>query len=35
LLAAHWGLRSAFLLSSVLLIADAVLLVLRGNRVAK
>jgi DHA1 family multidrug resistance protein-like MFS transporter len=31
-LAAHWGLRSAFLLSSVLLLADAVLLRLRGTR---
>jgi MFS transporter, DHA1 family, multidrug resistance protein len=34
LLAAHWGLRSAFLLSSALLMADAVLLSLRGTRTA-
>jgi MFS transporter, DHA1 family, multidrug resistance protein len=31
-LAAHWGLRSAFLLSSVLLLVNAILLGLRGTR---
>jgi DHA1 family multidrug resistance protein-like MFS transporter len=35
LLAAHWGLRSAFLLSSALLLADAVLLSLRRTHMAK
>jgi DHA1 family multidrug resistance protein-like MFS transporter len=34
LLAAHWGLRSAFLLSAALLLVDAVLLSVRGTRTA-